>query len=209
MAWPIVGGSKKNDWEKKVSSEKGPQEQTEGHKGVGVLPGWGKAGKMLGHGYIGVFLIGCKPLLETAPAVPVRRARLEGVAPDLLTQVSRGGEIIWERAAKGPCWTTALPCGGDSGELTPQWSPPMSPSFISWGSLGSVDLHPDWRLQWACLSPGLCCITYLDSSPSLHASWICKCKNCCSQPTTPHSPPGTAVRPELALPDPVGPPECR
>lgn len=116
MAWPIAGEREKVSG-RRGHREKGPpgeepQEQAEGCEAVGVLPGCGRAGKAAGHNDIGVALIRLKPLLETPATVPVLSAGLERVAPELLTQVSRGGEVIRERAARGPCWAAAFPCGG-------------------------------------------------------------------------------------------------
>lgn len=91
-------------------SGKKQQGQREGHESIREFPGWGRASKELGYGQVGVALRGLEPLLQTPPTVPTLRAGLEGVAPNLLTQVSRGGEVIGERTAAGPCRTSALPC---------------------------------------------------------------------------------------------------
>lgn len=66
---------------------------------------------MKGHFRVGVALSGLKPLLQTPSTIPPLRTGLERVAPYLLTQVSGGGEVIWERAAGCLCWAAVLPCG--------------------------------------------------------------------------------------------------
>lgn len=77
-----------------------------------MVPGRGCAGKEVGYGHIGVALSRIKPLLQALPTVPVLRARLEGVTPNLLTQVNRGGEVMGERVAEGLCRAEVLACGG-------------------------------------------------------------------------------------------------
>lgn len=91
-----------------LSGEEG-QGQSEGHEPVGERPGRGRAGEEAGHSHVGVDPGGLEPLLQTPPAVPALRARLEGVAPDLLAQVGGGGEVMRERVAEGPLRAAVLP----------------------------------------------------------------------------------------------------
>lgn len=67
---------------------------------------------MEGHFHIRVALGGLKPLLQTLAAIPVLRTGLECVAPDLLTQISGGGENIRERAAGRLYRAAVFPCRG-------------------------------------------------------------------------------------------------
>lgn len=109
-AWLTAGGLQACMWEKKGHSGKEWQGEQEGHENTGEFPARGRASEEAGHGHVGVALSRLKPLLQTPPAVPTLRARLERVAPDLLTQVSRGREVMGERVTGGSCRTAALPC---------------------------------------------------------------------------------------------------
>lgn len=67
---------------------------------------------MEGHFHVGVALGGLKPLLQTPSTIPALRTGLECVAPNLLAEISRGGEVMGERAAGCLDWAAVLPCGG-------------------------------------------------------------------------------------------------
>lgn len=192
-------------WEKKELSGKEWQGQREGQESRGELPGWGRASKEVGHRHIGVALSRLKPLLQTLPTVPMCRACLEGVAPNLLTQVSRGGKVMRERAAGGPCRTAALPCGElRHRNLTPYYSHPHIPIIcLGNGTCPQVD-----GLSCPNFPQALSSTAHPDSSPSCHASWICRCRTCGSLPTTAHSPPGTVVHSKFALSAHLDPPGC-
>lgn len=110
----------------------------------------------MGHGHIGVALRRLKPLLQTPPAVPMLRAGLEGVAPNLLTQVSRGGEVMGERTAGGPCWTAALPCGGlRHRKRTSHSSHPHIP-ILCLGGAWKAGTFPQVETPKSCFPHGLC-----------------------------------------------------
>lgn len=206
----IAGGEQGCEWEEMRPSGKTRQEEREGHESVREFPGPGRAGKEAGHSLIGVALGRLEPLLQTPTTVPALRTRLEGVAPNPLTQVSRGGEVMGERVAAGPRRAAVLPCGGLGMDNLPPTSPTLpSPSFALREHSGLAPA-PGWVASQILLSPwALSSATHLHSSPSHHASWICKCKMCGSLPTTAHSPPGTVARPKFSLPAHSGPPGCR
>lgn len=173
------------------------------------MPGWGRASKEAGHCHIGVALSRLKPLLQTLSTVPMRRACLEGVAPNLLTQVSWGGKVMRERVAGGPCRTAALPCGGlRHRNITSYYSHLHIPTICLRGA-EETGTHPQGDgLSCPNFPQALSSTTHPDSSPSCHASWTCKCRMCGSLSTTVHSPPGIVAHSKFALSVHSDPPGC-
>lgn len=140
-------------WEKKGRSGKERQEQRGGHESAGEFPGPGRASKVAGHCRIGVAPSRLKPLLQTPPTVPTLRAGLEGAAPDLLTQVSRGGEVVWERVTGGPRGAAALPCGRQGTGNLPPTPPALTPPPFALGEGRGLAPAPRWGPPRPCQVP--------------------------------------------------------